>query len=513
MSTVSKGASMRPWSALLAICLGTFLLLLDATIVTVALPDMRDDLDAAFTDLQWVIDAYALMLAALLLGAGALADRIGRRRVYVAGLAIFTAASVVCALAPNVQALIAARALQGVGGAAMLATTLALLSTTYRGRQRGIAFGVWGAVSGATTAFGLILGGLLTEAWGWPWIFAINIPVGILTTLLSLCVLPKAAGDGKHRIDLAGIIAFTIAGGALILAIVRGHEDGWTSPWILTAFAVAVLAVIAFIVIESRVRQPVLDLALFRSPAFTAVMLATLTLQAAAFATLPGTSIWLQTIEDLGPIATGVAFLPLAVPALVVAGASGRLLRRVPPRFSIGLGLLVVAAGALTLSLSMSPDSEPSSLIAGLLLVGVGIGLAIAPVADAAMGSVPHERAGMASGAMNTFRQFGFALGVALLGAVLQSRITDTLLDRGTPHAAEVGAAVSGGGIDYVIEQTPPDQLTAVTGAIRDAFANGLSAIYLASAIIAAIGAIVALVFITRTTPAQDLDLEPADLT
>lgn len=504
---------MRSWSALLAICLGTFLLLLDATIVTVALPDMRDDLEAAFTDLQWVMDAYALMLAALLLGAGALADRIGRRRVYVTGLSIFTAASVLCAVAPNVQVLIAARAIQGIGGAAMLATTLALLSVTYQGRRRGIAFGVWGAVSGATTAFGLILGGLLTEAWGWPWIFAINIPVGIATILLSLRVLPRAAGDGKHRIDLAGIITFTIAGGALILAIIRGHEDGWTSPWILSAFAVAVAAALAFVVIESRVRQPVLDLALFRRPAFTAVMLATLTLQAAAFSALPGTSIWLQTIEGLGPIATGVAFLPLAVPALVVAGASGRLLSRVPPRFSIGIGLLIVAAGSLTLSLNMNSDSEPSSLIAGLLLIGVGVGLAIAPVADAAMGSVPHERAGMASGAMNTFRQFGFALGIALLGAVLQSKITDTLLDRGVPHAGEVGAAVSGGGIGYVIEQTPPDQITAVTGAIGDAFANGLSGIYLASAIIATIGGITALTLITRTTPAQELDLELADLT
>jgi hypothetical protein len=184
----------------------------------------------------------------------------------------------------------------------------------------------------------------------------------------------------------------------------------------------------------------------------------------------------------------------------------------VPPRFSIGIGLLAVAAGALTLSLSMNSNSQPSSLVAGLLLVGVGVGLAIAPVADAAMGSVPHDRAGMASGAMNTFRQFGFALGIALLGAVLQSQITEALRDRGVPHADEVGAAVSGGGVGYVIEQTPPDQITTVMGAIEDAFANGLSAIYLTSAVIALVGAVAALAFITRTTPAQELGPEPVDL-
>lgn len=503
---------MRSWSALLAICLGTFLLLLDSTIVTVALPDMRDGLGATFTDLQWVMDAYALMLAALLLGAGALADRIGRRRVYVAGLVVFTIASIGCALAPNVQMLITARVVQGIGGAAMLATTLALLSITYQGRQRGIAFGVWGAVSGATTAFGLLLGGLLTEAWGWPWIFAINIPFGLLTIILSLRVLPRAAGDHHHRIDLGGIATFTIMSGALILALIRGHEDGWTSPGILSAFIVTVVAAIAFILIETKVRQPVLDLALFRRPAFTAIMVATLTLQAAAFATLPGTSIWLQTINDLGPIATGVAFLPLAIPALIVAGASGRLLSRVPARLSIGIGLLIVASGAVVITASIDSGSGAGSLVAGLILIGVGAGLALAPVADAAMGAVPHERAGMASGAMNTFRQLGFALGIALFGAILQGRITGTLLDQGVPHADEIGAAVSGGGLDYVRSQTPSEQLGFVTDAIREAFANGLSAIYVTAAVIAAIGGIAALIFVKRTTPQPQLSLEPADL-
>lgn len=503
---------MRSWSALLAICLGTFLLLLDSTIVTVALPDMRESLDATFADLQWVMGAYALMLAALLLGAGALADRIGRRRVYVAGLVIFTVASLGCALAPNVQTLIAARVVQGIGGAAMLATTLALLSITYQGRQRGIAFGVWGAVSGATTAFGLLLGGLLTEAWGWPWIFAINLPIGILTIVLGLRVLPRVAGDHHHRIDLGGIATFTIMSGALVLALIRGHEDGWTSPGILGVFIVAAVAAIVFILIETKVRQPVLDLTLFRRPAFTAIMIATLALQAAAFATLPGTSIWLQTAGDLGPIATGVAFLPLAIPALIVAGASGRLLSRVPARFSIGIGLLIVAAGAILISMTIDAGSGSTSLIAGLILIGAGAGFALAPVANAAMGSVPHQRAGMASGAMNTFRQLGFALGIALFGAILQGRITATLVGQGIPHAEEIGAVVSGGGLDYVRAQTPPEHVTAVMNAIQDAFANGLGAIYIAAAVIAGVGGIAALLLITHTTPHPERELRPADL-
>ncbi|MFD6177607.1 MFS transporter [Isoptericola sp. NPDC060282] len=503
---------MRSWSALLAICLGTFLLLLDATIVTVALPDMHDDLGASFTDLQWLMDAYALMLATSLLGAGALADRTGRRRVYVAGLAIFMGASVLCALAPDVQVLIAARALQGVGGAAMLATTLALLSVTYHGRQRGIAFGVWGAVSGATTALGLLLGGVLTEVAGWPWIFAINVPVGILAILVSLRALPSAAGDGRRKLDLAGTATFTIAAGALVLAIIRGQQDGWTSPRILLALAAAAAATILFVVIESRVAQPVLDLALFRRPPFVAAMVATLTLQAAAFSTLPSTSVWLQTVEGLGPVDTGVAFLPLAVPALVVAGFSGRLLHRVPPRITIGTGLLVVAGGAVTLALCMKADSAASALTTGLVVVGTGAGLAIVPVADAAMAAVPHDRAGMASGAMNTFRQLGFALGIALFGAVLQARLSASLLDQQVPQAPALGAAVSSGGLDGAVAQIPPDQVTAITHAVREAFAVGLSGVYLTAAVVALVGATTAFALGRRTTVVQELGPDPVEL-
>lgn len=259
---------MRKWLPLVAICLGAFILLVDVTIVNVALPRMADDLHASFASLQWVIDIYALALAALLMVTGSLADLFGHRRLYALGLTVFALASLACALAPNAAVLITARAVQGVGGAAMFATSAALVSATYHGRDRGVAFGVWGAVNGAAAAAGPIVGGLLTEGFGWQAIFLVNLPIAVVAVALTLRVLPAPAPAARSgaRLDLPGAAAFTLAAAALTYALIRGGEHGWGDALTVSAFVVAALAAVGFVVAEHRSSHPMLELALLRRP-------------------------------------------------------------------------------------------------------------------------------------------------------------------------------------------------------------------------------------------------------
>ena len=410
---------MRKWSPLIAVCLGTFLLLVDVTIVVVALPAIAGQFDAGFADLQWVLDGYALALAALVLGAGSLADRYGRRRAYLFGLGLFATASLLCALAPNEQALVAARVLQGVGGAAMFATTVAILNVTYRGRDRGVAFGVWGAVNGAAAAAGPIVGGLLTEHAGWRWIFLVNLPVCLVAVWFTRRGVTESRGP-QGRFDLAGTVAFTVAAGAVTLGLIRGGIAGWTDPSTLVAFAVSLVAAVVFGTVERRSDHPMLDLGLFRRPAFSALIAAALLTQAAAFAYLPYTMVWLQQVLGNGPVRAGlVGALPMAAAALVVGAFAGHRLQRIAPRVTVGGGLLLIAAGNLLQSF-LDSGSTGSALVPGLIVVGLGVGTVLPALSSAVLAAVPPERSGMAGGALNTFRQLGFALGVAVFGAVFE---------------------------------------------------------------------------------------------
>ncbi|WP_329131843.1 MFS transporter [Streptomyces sp. NBC_01476] len=432
---------MRKWLPLVAICLGAFILLVDVTIVNVALPRMADDLDASFASLQWVIDIYALALAALLMVTGSLADLFGHRRLYVLGLGVFALASLACALAPNAAALITARAVQGVGGAAMFATSAALVSATYHGRDRGTAFGVWGAVNGAAAAAGPIVGGLLTQGFGWQAIFLVNLPIALAAILLSLRALPvgsaarTAAGTGA-RLDLPGAVTFTLAAAAVTYALIRGGEHGWSDGLAVGAFVVAALAAVGFVAVEARSAHPMLDLALLRRPSFAGLLTGALLYQLAAFSGLVFVSLWLQNILHLSPVRGGLALMPLAGTAFVAAAVAGRHMHRFPPRVPIGGGLLLIAAGSLLLWATVHPGSGQTSLFAGLAVTGVGVGLATPVMVSAAVEAVPPRQAGMAGAAINTFRQLGMTLGIALFGAVFTARLRDVTSAGGTIHAA-----------------------------------------------------------------------------
>ncbi|MFF0745960.1 MFS transporter [Streptomyces sp. NPDC004111] len=481
---------MRKWGPLTAVCLGTFMLLLDVTIVIVALPDIAGSLGASLSELQWVIDIYALALAALLLGAGAAADVTGRRRVYVAGTVLFALASLACGLATGPVMLIAVRGLQGVGGAAMFATTLSLLGASYQGRDRSVALGVWGAVSGAAAAIGPVLGGVLTQALDWRWIFLVNLPVSAAAVWMTVRYVPRTGGRGGQRVDWAGTAAFALFAGALTLAVVRADSVGWASTTTLSTLTVAVLALVAFVVVERRAAHPLLDLRLLRRPSFAAVMVGALAFNAAAFGVLPYTSIWLQTLMGMSPVRGGLVVLPLAVASFVVAAIGGRLLHGASPRLVIGGGLVLIGGGALAQSV-LAADSGWAVLVPGFVLVGIGVGLLSPALAGAALASVPARNAGMAGGAVNTFRQLGYALGVAAFGTVVTSRMADSLraVTGDARSAREAAHALAGGGADALRGRLPDEALHA-------AFAAGLDGAALAAGATGILAGLAVLLFL-----------------
>ncbi|MGC0416029.1 MFS transporter [Embleya sp. AB8] len=466
---------MRKWGPLFAVCLGSFMLLVDLTIVIVALPDMGADLGSSYAGLQWVLDAYSLALAALLLGAGSLADRVGRRRVFVCGTVLFTVASLLCALATDSAALIAARVVQGVGGAAIFATTIALLGHAYQGRDRGVAFGVWGSISGAAAAVGPIIGGLLTQHLGWQAIFLINLPIGVLTVVLSLLVLTESHGNRAARPDPAGMLTFTLGAALSTYGFVRAGGEGWTEGTTVGVFAAALCSFVLFALVESRVAEPMIELALFRRASFSGVMAVGLLVQFSAFAYFPQLSVWLQSVLGYSPVGAGLALLPLAGVSFVVSALAGRYLHSVGPRWPLGIGAVFVGGGALALTL-VDGGSDWTALLPGLVLAGVGVGLAMPQLAGAALASVPPARSGMAGGALNTFRQLGFALGIAVTGVIFRGGAEHSLRDAaplgGDPHAT--AEALGGGQAQHLVATAPAGTRDALRGALEDAFATGL---------------------------------------
>ena len=489
---------MRKWLPLVAVCLGTFMLLVDVTIVTVALPDMARSLDTTFADLQWVMDVYALVLAALLLAAGSLGDRAGHRRLYLAGLVVFAGASLACGLATSPGVLIAFRAVQGIGGAAMLATTVALISHLYSGRDLGTAFGVWGAVSGAAAATGPILGGLLTQHLDWRWIFFVNLPISVAAVVMTLRYVDESRGKHRPGLDLPGLLTFTAAAGLATYALIKGNDYGWGSARTVGVFAGAAVALAAFVVAELRGRSPMLDLSLFRRGTFTGVMIGALLLSGAAFSYFAYESLWLQSALGMGPVTAGLCFVPMSGAAFVTAGLAGRLLEdRIPPGVMIGGGLLLIAAGS-ALQMLVGTGSSWTVLVPGLLVSGVGVGLATPTLVSTAVAAVGYQRAGMASGAVNTARQLGNALGIAVLGVVFHAGLSSSVHDAGVPRPTAVTDALAAGQAQGVLAGGGAAQRPALEHVVHAAFASGLRSAFLAAAVMGAVGGLAVLALVRR---------------
>ncbi|MHA3704215.1 MFS transporter [Jatrophihabitans sp. YIM 134969] len=447
MTSVNPTSPKPTWWPLVAVCLGSLMLLVDVSIVNVALPAMAVDLSATFSDLQWVVDGYALVLAATLLAAGTLGDRLGHRRVYLVGLVLFAAASLASGLAGNVAVLVAARAAQGIGGAAMFATTFALLNSSYQGRARGTAYGIWGAVAGAATAIGPVVGGLLTEHAGWRWIFFVNLPVTVVTVVLGVVALSPHDHRSTSRLDVPGVVSFTLFAGALTYGLIEAGSRGWGDARPLASFAVALVALAAFVVRERTTAAPMFDLALLRHRVFAGTLLAGSASSLVAFSSLVFVSIWLQSVLGLSSVEAGLAGgLPLSAAALVASAAGSRVLHGRPPGPVIAGGVLLIGLGSLLMALQLRGAADWPALFAGLAVAGVGVGITLPVLNSAAMSTVPLHRGGMAAGAVNTARQLGLALGLAVLGTVLTSAMTTRLTDLGVPGADRVAQGLAGGG-------------------------------------------------------------------
>src|SRR5216683_3126013 len=389
-----RGQRGNKWWTLAAVCLGTFMLLLDITIVNVALPDIQRALHSSFADLQWVVDAYALTLASFLLTAGSLADMYGRRLLYLIGLAVFTCASVLCGFAVTTLMLQLSRALQGIGGAIMFSVSLALLADAFRGKDRGTAFAVWGAVNGLAVAIGPLLGGLLTSV-SWRWIFFVNVPVGVVAVVIALMKVAESRAPQASRPDWAGFALFTVALSSLVYGLIESNQRSFTDGLVLASFAVAAALLLAFVAVERRIAHPMFDLSLFRLPTFSGGSVAAFGLSASIFAMLLYLVLYLQDILGYSALGTGVRLTVISGGILVVGMVAGRLSSRVPVRLLIGPGLILVGVGLLLMR-GLNAGSSWTHLIPGMITGGVGIGLVNPPLASTAVGVVAPQRAGMA---------------------------------------------------------------------------------------------------------------------
>jgi EmrB/QacA subfamily drug resistance transporter len=409
----------RRWT-LLVVCLATGVLLLNVAAPNVALPAVGRALDAELSVLQWVISGYSLALAATLLTAGTLADLLGRRRMFVGGLAGFAAASALCAAAPSALVLIAGRAAQGLAGAVLLSSSLALLAQDFTGRARAGALGVWGATVAAAFAVGPLEGGLLTEAFGWRAIFVLDVAVALPCIPVAVAHLRESRDPDAGRVDWLGTATLSIGLFLGVFAMTRGDVLGWGSGVIVASAAGSAVLLAAFVVVERRNRQPMLDLGLFATPTFTGASVVVLIMAASTFGPFLYLTLFLLDAGGDSPTAVGLQLLPLSAAAFVVSVLGGRFAGVLPVRAALPAGQLLCAAGLLAMR-GLEASSPWTFLLPGLLVMGVGIGLANPAVTYAALGVVPATRSGMASGVNNTFRQLGLALGIAALGALLPS--------------------------------------------------------------------------------------------
>ncbi len=490
----------RKWWTLIAVCCGTFMLLLDITVVNVALPDIQGALHASFADLQWVVDAYALTLASFLLTAGVLGDMYGRRGTFAIGLVLFSLASLLCGLATSPLVLNLSRAAQGVGGAIMFATSLALIAQAFSGRERGTAIGVYGAVVGGAVAIGPLVGGAITSGIGWRWIFFINLPIGAVAVGITLSKVASAPILAARSIDWAGFATFTGSLFCLVFALVQGNAKGWGSTLIVGLLVGSAVLMALFLVAEWKGRDPMLDLTLFKRPAVIGVALGSFTLSASIFAMFLYLTLYLQVVLGLSPFQAGLRFLPLTMLAFVVAPVAGKLTVRVPSRILMGLGLALVAVGCALMT-RVHADSTWLVLLPGFLVCGVGIGITNPTLASGAVSVVPPQQSGMSSGAASTFRQVGIATGIAGLGAVFTSQIlsrTQAALaatPAGRLVAAHGGArlegAITGGGVRQAAAHIPvPAARTALIEAYRTGYTATFNHLMAIATVVALIGAV-----------------------
>jgi EmrB/QacA subfamily drug resistance transporter len=422
----------RKWWTLGAVAFGLFMIMLDNTVVNVALPAIQRDLGIGLSELEWIVTGYALTFAALMLTGGKLADLLGRRLIFVVGLAIFTASSLACGMADTGGVLIGARIVQGVGAALMNPATLSIISATFPPQQRGMAIGIWAGVSALALAIGPLIGGLLTEHVGWSWIFFVNVPVGILGIAASFLLIDESKDtSAEQRLDLPGLLSSGIGLFALTYALIEGNSYGWSSGRIVAGFVIAVVSLAVFVLLELRQRVPMLDLTLFQDGTFTGANIVMLLVALAMFGVFFFVSLYMQNVLGYSAVQAGASFLPMTVLIVLVAPIAGKVSDRFGSRWLMGSGLTLLAVSLLIFS-RLDTNSSFWDILPGLIVGGFGMALSMTPTAAAVMRAVPTDKAGVGSAVLNSMRQVGGSLGIAVIGAIVASYVSAR---PGTPEA------------------------------------------------------------------------------
>jgi EmrB/QacA subfamily drug resistance transporter len=441
----------RKWWTLGAVAFGLFMIMLDNTIVNVALPTIARDLRIGISELEWVVNGYALTFAVIMLTGGKLADMLGRRRIFIAGLAIFTLSSLACGLASGPEMLIGARIVQGVGAALMNPATLSIITATFPPRQRGMAIGIWAGTAGMALAIGPLLGGVITQKIDWSWIFFVNVPVGILAIVVArLAIRESRDTSAEQRLDLPGLLASGIGLFALTYGLIEANTYGWTSTRILALFAVAVVALVVFVLLELHQRIPMLDLSLFKNPTFAGANVTMLLVALAMFGVFFFVSLYMQNILGYSAIQTGATFLPMTLLIVLLAPVAGKLTDRIGGRWLMGGGMTLLGISLLIFS-QLDRSSGFWDIFPGLIVGGIGMAITMTPTTSVAMGSVPVDKAGVGSAVLNSMRQVGGSLGIAILGAIVAASLSVPATDprapdqfvRGFQHALLAAAGIA----------------------------------------------------------------------
>jgi EmrB/QacA subfamily drug resistance transporter len=417
------------------VCVSTGLLLLNVAAPQVALSAIAESLRASFSGLQWVLSGYALAMAVFLLTAGSLADRFGRRRLFLLGLGLFSAASALCALAPSAGALIAARLVQGLGAAVVFPSSLAILAEEFQGPERRRAIGAWGATIGLAFAAGPLIGGLLVDLFGWRAVFAANVVLGVPMLAFAMRYIRESRDPDPPPVDWAGVATLSAGLFLVVFAVLRGNELGWTSTTVLGCLAAGAVLMVAFALVERATARPMLDLSLFRNRTFTGATLVVSLLAGGTFGAFVYVTLFLLDVQGRDPVEAGLVLSPLALVSFAVSAVAGRLSERVPLRGALVLGMLVTAGGVLLLRAGIAADASWLELLPGLAVTGAGAGLANPLVTFAHLGVLPPAQGGLASALNNTARQIGLAVGIAVLGALLESTLRGARGDRAAAFA------------------------------------------------------------------------------
>jgi EmrB/QacA subfamily drug resistance transporter len=505
----------RKWWTLGAMCLALFMIMLDNTVVNVALPSIQRDLDTSISGLEWIVNGYTLSFAVLLVIGGRLGDIFGRRKMFVLGVVIFTLSSVTAGFAVDNFSLVASRVVQGAGAALMMPGTLSIITDAFPPSERGKAIGTWAGVSAVALAIGPVLGGFLTEHVDWRAIFFINVPVGALAILAATFAVRESRDTTVgRRVDVLGVTVLTVSLTALVLALIEGNTWGWESTAIISLIAGSVVAFILFVVVERRVRAPIIEFALFNSRNFIGAVTVAFIISFAMLGVFFFFALYMQNILGYSPLEAGVRFLPTTLVIMVLAPLAGRLADRIGPRWPMVLGMTLISVSLYLLS-TIEVGTTFSHILPGFMLLGAGIGMTMSPMSTAAMNSVATAKAGVASGVLSMFRMVGGTFGIAALGALFQaqakSRLNETFSGAGLTGTERSDFAHQLTGGSPQVDGLSAAQAAKVTAAGQDAFVYGLSHAMVLSLSVAIIGVLVALLMIRGHGKSHEEEVEPSN--